>query len=183
VTIIKAAEDYSAYATKQLEELEHMVELYDFPSTLETHDIISAFKEINSDAMYVQWVDDTHALLVLGSFAQGLFSSHEIFKCDFERFAAQKAIELSNSLIKVRPMAAASKSALEKANQFDLKPAMKRPQTNLQTARRLITSHLGAKSRISKEQSAKEREDLRIAKGRWFGVFTSYVSNVGIFQN
>lgn len=68
-------------------------------------------------------------------------------------------------------MVAASKSALEKANQFDLKPAMKRPQTNLQTARRLITSHLGAKSRISKEQSAKEREDLRVAKGKWFRVF------------
>lgn len=90
----------------------------------------------------------------------------------FDRFAAQKAIELSNSLIKVCPMAVASKSTLEKANQFDLKPAMKRPQTNLQTARRLITSHLGAKSRISKEQSAKEREDLRIAKGKRFRVFT-----------
>lgn len=84
MTIVKAVEDYSAYATKQLEELEHMVELYDFPSTLETHDIISAFKEIDSDAMYVKWVDDTHALLVLGSLAQGLFGPNEIFKCNFD---------------------------------------------------------------------------------------------------
>ncbi|XP_066258850.1 uncharacterized protein [Euwallacea similis] len=147
VTIVKAVEDYSAYASKQLEELEHMVELYDFPPTIETKDVMSAFSEIRSDAMYVKWVDDTHAILVLGSSSQ-----------------AQKAIELSNSLIKVRPMSAASKLALEKANQFDLKPAMKRPQTNLQTARRLITSHLGARSNVSKEQSAKEREDLRVAK-------------------
>ncbi|KAF7268472.1 hypothetical protein GWI33_018361 [Rhynchophorus ferrugineus] len=147
VTIVKAEEDYTAYASKQIEELEHMVELYDFPSTFETNDLISAFSQLNSDSMYVKWVDDTHAILVLGSYTQ-----------------AQKAIELSNTLIKVRPMSAASRLSLEKAHQFDLKPAMKRPQTNLQTARRLITSHLGAKSQISKEQSAKEREDLRVAK-------------------
>ncbi|XP_050314603.1 uncharacterized protein LOC126749036 isoform X2 [Anthonomus grandis grandis] len=147
VTIMKAAEDYSAYASKQVEELEHMVELYDFPPSFETNDIISSFSHLNSDSMYIKWIDDTHALLVLGSLTQ-----------------AKKALEVSSPLIKVRPMSAASSLALEKANQFDLKPAMKRPQTNLQTARRLITSHLGAKSKVSREQSAKEREDLRLAK-------------------
>ncbi|KAH1029922.1 hypothetical protein HUJ05_003069 [Dendroctonus ponderosae] len=147
VTIVKASEDYSAYASKQIEELEHMVELYDFPDTFKTHDIISNFNEIKSDSMYVKWLDDTRALLVLGSSSQ-----------------AQKALKLSNALIKVRPMSAASNLALEKANQCDLKPAMKRPQTNLQTARRLITSHLGAKTKVSKEQNAKEKEDLRVAK-------------------
>ncbi|CAG9759972.1 unnamed protein product [Ceutorhynchus assimilis] len=147
VTILKATEDYLSYGAKEIEELEHMVELYDFPSTLETNDIISSFCEIKSDSMYVKWVDDTHAILVLGSSLQ-----------------AQKALALSNQLIKVRPMSAASSLALEKANQFDLRPAMKRPQTNLQTARRLITSHLGTRSKISREQSSKEREDLRLAK-------------------
>nr|XP_023016921.1 uncharacterized protein LOC111506157 [Leptinotarsa decemlineata] len=147
VTIVKAKEDYSDYMCKQIEELEHMVELYDFPSSFETHDIIQAFNDIKSDAMYVKWVDDTHAILVLGSLSQ-----------------AQKAVNLSNSLIKVRPMAAASRVSLATAYQSDLKPAMKRPPTNLQTARRLITSHLGQKSSISREKSARERDDLRAAR-------------------
>ncbi|XP_018578941.1 uncharacterized protein LOC108917013 [Anoplophora glabripennis] len=146
-TILRAKEDYSEYVTKQSEDLEHMVELYDFPPTLETHDIIQAFSVINSEAMYVKWVDDTHAILVLGSLKQ-----------------AQRAIELDNPLIKVRPMTVASGVSLEMAYKHDLKPAMKRPQTNLQTARRLITTHLGTKSRISKEQNAKERNDLKMAK-------------------
>lgn len=79
-------------------------------------------------------------------------------------------------------MSAASSSALEKANQFDLRPAMKRPQTNLQTARRLITSHLGAKSKVSKEQSAKEREDLRIAKGKGMSLFGTFFRSKNIFE-
>ncbi|KAG5880712.1 hypothetical protein JTB14_025555 [Gonioctena quinquepunctata] len=147
VTIVKAKEDYTEYVCKQIEELEHMVELYDFPSNLETHDIIQAFNDINSDAMYVKWVDDTHAILVLGSLSQ-----------------AQKAINLSNPIIKVRPMTAASRVSLATAYQNDLRPAMKRPPTNLQTARRLITSHLGQKSGISKERSARERDDLKAAR-------------------
>ncbi|CAH0562227.1 unnamed protein product [Brassicogethes aeneus] len=71
VTIVKATEDYSAYTTKPIEEFEHVVELFNFPPTLETHDIIQIFSDINSDAMYIKWVDDTHALLVLGSLSQG----------------------------------------------------------------------------------------------------------------
>ncbi|KAJ8979891.1 hypothetical protein NQ317_017514 [Molorchus minor] len=137
VTIVKAKEDYtdySEYITKQSEELEHMVELYDFPSTLGTQDIIQAFSDIRSDAMYIKWVDDTHAIL------------------------HKRAIELDNPLIKVRPMTVASGMTLATAYKHDLKPAMKRPQTNLQTARRLITTHLGTKSQISREQTAKERE-------------------------
>ncbi|KAJ8950337.1 hypothetical protein NQ318_021197 [Aromia moschata] len=152
VTILKAKEDYSDYSeyvTKQSEELEHMVELYDFPSTLETHDIIQAFSDINSDAMYVKWVDDTHAILVLGSLKQGI---------------TQRAMEIDSPLIKVRPMTAASGMSLATAYKHDLRPAMKRPQTNLQTARRLITTHLGTKSKISREQTTKERNDLKAAR-------------------
>ncbi|XP_057656798.1 coiled-coil domain-containing protein R3HCC1L [Diorhabda carinulata] len=149
VTIVKAKEDYSDYFSKHvnIEELEHMVELYDFPASLGTHDLIHAFSEIKSDAMYIKWVDDTHAILVLGSSSQ-----------------AQKAINVKNPLIKVRPMPAASKTALSIAYRNELKPAMKRPPTNLQTARRLITTHLGTKSGISKELSAKERDDLKAAR-------------------
>ncbi|EFA11165.2 hypothetical protein TcasGA2_TC004772 [Tribolium castaneum] len=147
ITIVKASEDYTAYTNKPPEELEHVVELYNFPPTLETHDLVQAFSEINSDAMYIKWVDDTHALLVLGSLSQ-----------------AQKAVSMRNPLIKVRPMTAASAISMDVANKSDLKPAMKRPPTNLQTARRLITSHLGTKSKLTKEQIAKEKQDLKNAR-------------------
>lgn len=40
------------------------------------------------------------------------------------------------------------------------------PQTSLQTARRLITTHLGTRSGISPEQNQKEREILRTARGK-----------------
>ncbi|XP_044256154.1 uncharacterized protein LOC123006064 [Tribolium madens] len=147
ITIVKASEDYTAYTNKPPEELEHVVELYNFPATLETHDLVQAFSEINSDAMYIKWVDDTHALLVLGSLSQ-----------------AQKAVNMRNPLIKVRPMTAASAISMDVANKSDLKPAMKRPPTNLQTARRLITTHLGTKSKLTKEQIAKEKQDLKNAR-------------------
>lgn len=62
----------------------------------------------------------------------------------------------------------ASIIAMQVASRVDLKPAMKRPQTNLQTARRLINNHLGTKSKLSKEEHAKEREELRKAKGSYY---------------
>lgn len=56
--------------------------------------------------------------------------------------------------------------ALEIAMKSDLKPAMKRPPTTMQTARRLISTHLGTRTRISKEEQEKEKEVLRKAKGK-----------------
>lgn len=132
---------------KHIEELEHLVELYDFPSSFKTQDLIQAFSNINCEAMYVKWVDDTHAILVLGTLSQ-----------------AMKAVNMKNPLIKARPMATASKTTLAVANKNDLKPAMKRPPTNLQAARRFITAALGTKIGVSKERMAKEREDLKAAR-------------------
>lgn len=71
MTIVKASEDYTPYSPKSTEELDHVVEIYNFPSSLTTGDIIHAFSMFDSDSMYVVWVDETHALLVLGSSSQG----------------------------------------------------------------------------------------------------------------
>lgn len=71
VTILKTNEDYSPYQNKALQDLDHVIELYDFPSSFKTHDIIQLYSQIQSDTMYIKWVDDTHALLVLGTPAQG----------------------------------------------------------------------------------------------------------------
>lgn len=132
---------------KHVEELEHLVELYDFPSSFKTQDLIQAFSNIDCDAMYIKWVDDTHAILVLGTLTQ-----------------AMKATNMQNPLIKARPMATASRATLAIVHKSDLKPAMKRPQTNLQAARRFITAALGTKIGVSKERMAKEREDLKTAR-------------------
>lgn len=66
----------------------------------------------------------------------------------------------------MRLISEASHTALNIIRKSDLKPAMKRPQTSLQTARRLITTHLGTRSGISPEQNQKEREILRTARGK-----------------
>ena len=79
---------------------------------------------------------------------------------------ARKALLINHDIIKSRSMADASLLAIQVASRSDLKPAMKRPQTNMLTARRLINSHLGAKYKQNKGEQAKEREELRKAKGR-----------------
>lgn len=80
-------------------------------------------------------------------------------------FSAKKALKIEHDIIKSRTMGQASHIAAQTATKSDLKPAMKRPPTTMQTARRLINTHLGTKSRISKEEQEKEKELLRQAKG------------------
>lgn len=63
-------------------------------------------------------------------------------------------------------MSQASTVAAITASSSDLKPAMKRPQTSMQTARRLITTHLGTRSNLSKEAVEQERQALREARGK-----------------
>lgn len=72
VTILKTNEDYSSYQNKKgLEDLDHVIELYDFPSSFKTCDIVQLYSELQCDTMYIKWVDDTHALLVLSTPVQG----------------------------------------------------------------------------------------------------------------
>lgn len=86
---------------------------------------------------------------------------------DWILFVAQRALQIQNGLIKSRPICEASALSQSVAIKNDLKPAMKRPQTSLQTARRLITTHLGAKTTLSKEVLERERKVLRDARGKY----------------
>ena len=53
-------------------DLAHVLELYDFPSTISTRDLIAAFQHHqNSAPLDIKWVDDTHALVVFSSAAIG----------------------------------------------------------------------------------------------------------------
>ncbi|KAK4871555.1 hypothetical protein RN001_015679 [Aquatica leii] len=147
VTVVKASHDYSAYQNTKYQDLEHVIELYDFPSTFKTQDIMQLYRGASQNPMYVKWCDDTHCLLVLSTPAQ-----------------AQRALQIEHDIIKARPLGLASSIAATTASSSDLKPAMKRPQTNMQTARRLINTHLGTKSTLSKEEVEQERQALRDAR-------------------
>lgn len=83
----------------------------------------------------------------------------------FLKFTAQRALNITNDIIKSRPLTQSSSIALQTAMKSDLKAAVRRPPTTMQTARRLINTHLGTKTKISKEEQEKEREMLRKAKG------------------
>jgi len=131
----------------KLQQLEHVIELYEFPASFKAQDIMQIYSCIDKDNMYIKWVDETHALLVLGSSMQ-----------------ARVALTIKNSLIKSRPMTMAGSLAMQVATKCDLRPAMKRPETSMQAARRMITTALGAKTNVSKEVQEREREALRKAK-------------------
>lgn len=58
---------------KSLEDLNHVIELYDFPASFRSHDIMQLYHEIQKEtSMYIKWCDDTHALLVFSSPTLGM---------------------------------------------------------------------------------------------------------------
>lgn len=57
---------------KEIEQFEHVLELYDISNTFSTADIMQTFSYMSSESMYVKWVDTNRALLVLGSSIQGM---------------------------------------------------------------------------------------------------------------
>ena len=57
-------------------DLDHVIELYDFPSTFKTHDLIQLYRDVNNNSMYIKWCDETHALLVLSTPSQGISIVH-----------------------------------------------------------------------------------------------------------
>lgn len=64
---------------KSLEDLEHVIELYDFPSTFKSHDIMQLYHEFQKEAtMYIKWCDDTHALLVFSSPTLGNYQTQQL---------------------------------------------------------------------------------------------------------
>ncbi|NXO46410.1 R3HC1 protein, partial [Locustella ochotensis] len=69
ISIERISVDYSSYGEAQVTEgdLGHVTEIYDFPSSLKTEDLMEIFSDFHESGFKIQWVDDTHAL--------GIFSS------------------------------------------------------------------------------------------------------------
>lgn len=146
--------DFYSFTPKEVElddeEFGHIVEIYNFSPDLKTQDLMQALSSFRSKGFDIKWVDDTHALAVFSS-----------------RHAAQDAIKLcSGPLMKLRPVCEGTSESKKKASRcFDLlQPYKERPQTSKLLADTLVTKVLGVKSKMTREERAKEREKLKEAK-------------------
>ncbi|XP_054635308.1 coiled-coil domain-containing protein R3HCC1L [Dunckerocampus dactyliophorus] len=132
-----------------LEELSHIIEIYDFPPEFKTEDLLKLFQAYQQKGFDIKWIDDTHAL--------GLFASP---------IAARDALRAKHPLMKLRPLSKSSSATKAKARSCSetLLPAKERPQTSAALARRLVIGALGVKSNVTKEQRETERKKLQEAR-------------------
>ncbi|KAI9553346.1 hypothetical protein GHT06_021244 [Daphnia sinensis] len=134
------------------EDLNHVIELYDFPSAFKTEDLFTALS-INGKPpdFSLKWVDDTHALAIYGS-----------------AYAAVDALAVPQSVIKMRPLAQATKESRNCARRIStaLQPFKPRPVTSASMAKRLVSTALGIRNTVSAEQRKVERQMLADAKAK-----------------
>ncbi|NXG14406.1 R3HC1 protein, partial [Grallaria varia] len=113
-------------------DLGHVTEIYDFPSSLKTEDILATFSDFHESGFKLQWVDDTHAL--------GIFSSPS---------TASQALGRRYPCLKLRPLLHATRQSRLRALQRPklLHLGKERPQTDTAVARRLLSHALGWRQR------------------------------------
>ncbi|XP_050181790.1 R3H and coiled-coil domain-containing protein 1 isoform X2 [Myiozetetes cayanensis] len=102
ISIERISVDYSSYGKAQVSEGDfgHVTEIYDFPSSLKTEDLMEMFSDFHESGFKIQWVDDTHAL--------GIFSSPS---------TASQALGRRYPCLKIRPLIHASKQSKLRALQ------------------------------------------------------------------
>ncbi|NWI97247.1 R3HC1 protein, partial [Pitta sordida] len=141
ISIERISVDCSGYGESQVSEadLGHVTEIYDFPSSLKTEDIVEMFSDFHESGFKLQWVDDTHAL--------GIFSSLS---------TASQALGRRYPCLKIRPLIHASKQAKLRALQRPklLQLGKDRPQTDTAVARRLVSHALGWRQRHQEPSGA-----------------------------
>nr|XP_054506683.1 R3H and coiled-coil domain-containing protein 1 [Agelaius phoeniceus] len=134
ISIERITVDYPGHGEAQVSEgdLGHVTEIYDFPSSLQTEDLLEMFSDFHESGFKIQWVDDTHAL--------GIFSSSS---------TASQALGRRYPCLKIRPLLHASKQAKVRALQRPklLQLGKERPQTDTAVARRLLSHALGWRQR------------------------------------
>ncbi|XP_041280769.1 R3H and coiled-coil domain-containing protein 1 [Onychostruthus taczanowskii] len=134
ISVERISVDYPGHGEAQLSEgdLGHVTEIYDFPSSLKTEDLMGMFSDFHESGFKIQWVDDTHAL--------GIFSSLS---------TASQALGRRYPCLKIRPLIHASRQAKVKALQRPklLQLGKERPQTDTAVARRLVSHALGWRHR------------------------------------
>ncbi|NXW77434.1 R3HC1 protein, partial [Hirundo rustica] len=102
VSIERISVECSSYGEAPLTEgdLGHVTEIYDFPSSLKTEDLVEMFADFHESGFKIQWVDDTHAL--------GIFSSLS---------AASQALGRRYPCLKIRPLIHATRQSRIRALQ------------------------------------------------------------------
>lgn len=154
IKVHEAQLDYSKFEPRMPDltasEYGHILELYNFPAEFETKDLVSALSS-SRDQFNIKWVDDTHALAVFST-----------------PFAAKEALGLQTPLVRMRPVAEASKQSKMKVKTCGefLMPYKPRPQTSASVARRMVSGALGMRMKVDDEQRKKELAMLRDAKGK-----------------
>ncbi|NWY70588.1 R3HC1 protein, partial [Erithacus rubecula] len=75
ISIERISLDYPSPGQAQLSEgdLGHITEIYDFPSSLRTEDLMGIFSDFHESGFKIQWVDDTHALGIFSSLSTGIW--------------------------------------------------------------------------------------------------------------
>ncbi|XP_046657369.1 R3H and coiled-coil domain-containing protein 1-like [Daphnia pulicaria] len=154
VRIIQPSNEVYSQASHEAhdEDLNHVIELYDFPSTFKTEDLFTALNVSGKPPDFsLKWVDDTHALAIYGS-----------------AYAAVDALAATQSLIKMRPLAQATKESRNCARRIStaLQPFKPRPVTSASMAKRLVSTALGIRNTVSPEQRKIERQMLADAKAK-----------------
>lgn len=154
ITVQKPQFDYLNYQPQEPEindeEFEHLLEIYEFPASLQTADLVTAFKDFQDSGFEIKWVDDTHAI--------GIFSG---------RTAAKSALAtFSHPLMKVRPIQLASRQTKLKAKKCTefLLPYKPRPVMVASVARNLVAGALGLQTKVSKEKREEERQKIKAAR-------------------
>lgn len=154
IKVHEAQLDYTKFEPRMPDltasEYGHILELYNFPAEFETKDLVSALSS-SRDQFNIKWVDDTHALAVFST-----------------PFAATEALGLQTPLVRMRPVAEASKQSKMKVKTCGefLMPYKPRPQTSVSVARRMVSGALGMRMKVDDEQRKKELAMLRDAKGK-----------------
>ncbi|NXK88513.1 R3HC1 protein, partial [Formicarius rufipectus] len=134
ISIKRVSVDCAGHGDSHVSEgdLGHVTEIYDFPSSLKTEDLLEMFSDFHESGFKIQWVDDTHAL--------GIFSSLS---------TASQALGRRYPCLKLRPLVHATKQSKLRALQRPklLHLGKERPQTDTAVARRLVSHALGWRHR------------------------------------
>ncbi|CAG01873.1 unnamed protein product, partial [Tetraodon nigroviridis] len=134
VAIEHAHNDYFAHVNVDInpEEFRHVIEIFGFPPTFKTDDLLDAFADYSNGGIKIKWIDGTRAL--------GVFASES---------AANLARSIVHPMLKARSLAEGSKKAKAKAFRSAefIQPVKERPKTDCAVAQRMVTRALGLQKR------------------------------------
>lgn len=76
VKLEKPVNDYCRFQTRSEAEMNeddyaHVIEIYDFPTSFKTQDLMMVFGQFHSNGFDIKWVDDTHALGIFSTALSG----------------------------------------------------------------------------------------------------------------